>query len=266
MKNLFFIAVVAGSVLTSCSNCGISKKADLASQQDSISYALGVTFGDYLRGQYKQLPVDTIDYVAYACALKDSKLTDDYVNNVKAQLDTIYCDIFMDGTRAQLAYGEAAISLDDAQGLLNAKATAKRAELQAKRDAEAIANEAEGKAFLASNITAEGVDSTATGLQYKVLVAGKGPKPTENDRVKVNYRGTLIDGTVFDETKEGEPATFPLRGVIKGWTEALQMMPVGSKWEIYVPADLAYGKRGGGEKIGPNKTLIFQIELLEIVK
>ncbi|MDD7724457.1 MAG: FKBP-type peptidyl-prolyl cis-trans isomerase, partial [Bacteroidales bacterium] len=112
----------------------------------------------------------------------------------------------------------------------------------------------------------EGVDSTATGLQYKIITAGNGPKPTATDRVKVNYRGTLIDGTEFDASKEGEPATLAMRGVIKGWTEALQMMPVGSKWQIYVPSNLAYGKHGAGEKVGPGATLIFDIELVEIVK
>ncbi len=264
MKKALFIVAGFGIALTSC-NGGVNTSANLKTEQDSVSYALGVTFGDYLRNQFKQLPVDTIDYVTYAKALNGSKLTEDYLNNIKNQLDTIYSDVFMAGTRAQLATGKAAIEVDMAQAILNKKSTAKRAELQAKRDAEAAANLAAGKAFLESNIKNEDVDSTATGLQYKVLVAGKGPKPTENDRVKVNYRGTLIDGTEFDSTTGKEPATFAVRGVIKGWTEALQMMPVGSKWEIYVPADLAYGKRGAGEKIGPNATLIFEIELLEIV-
>lgn len=265
MKKALFVFCGLAVALTSCQG-SIDGKVKLATEQDSISYALGVTFGNYLRNQYAQLPVDTIDFVAYAKALNNSKVKDSYIDNVKAQLDTIYSDIFMAATRAELAYGKSQMEMDMAQGLLNKKSTAKRAEMQAKREAEAKANEAAGREFLASNIKAEGVDSTASGLQYKVLVAGKGPKPTEKDRVKVNYRGTLIDGTEFDASKEGQPATFAVRGVIKGWTEALQMMPVGSKWEIYVPADLAYGKRGGGDKIGPNSTLIFQIELLEIVK
>lgn len=265
MKKLFFLMGGVMFVMTSC-QCGISKTADLKTEQDSVSYSLGVTFGNYLREQFKQLPVDTIDYVAYAKALCNSKLDTTYAKNVKAQLDSIDGNLFMEAARAQLAYGEAAIGMDMAQGILNKKSAAKRAEVQAKRDAEAAANEAAGRSFLESNIKAEGVDSTASGLQYKVLVAGNGPKPKDTDRVKVNYRGTLIDGTEFDASPEGAPATFAVRGVIKGWTEALQMMPVGSKWEIYVPAELAYGKRGAGEKIGPNATLIFQIELLEIVK
>lgn len=265
MKKVFFLIAGLGCAMASC-NGGVSTKADLKTEQDSVSYALGVTFGNYLREQFKQLPVDTIDYVAYAQALNGSKIRSEYAENIKAQLDSIDSKLFMAATRAQLATGKAAIEMDMAQAILNKKSTAKRAEMQAKRDAEAAANEAEGKAFLESNIKAEGVDSTASGLQYKVLVAGNGPKPKETDRVKVNYRGTLIDGTEFDASQDSVPATFALRGVIKGWTEALQMMSVGSKWEIYVPSDLAYGKRGAGEKIGPNATLIFQIELLEIVK
>ncbi len=265
MKKAFFIIAGTGCILTSCQG-GISPKANLKTEQDSVSYALGVTFGNYLREQFKQLPIDTIDYVAYAKALNGSSLRPDYVENIKAQIDSVSSDLFMAAAKSQLATGKAAIEMDMAQAILNKKSTAKRAEMQAKRDAEAAANEAEGRAFLESNIKAEGVDSTASGLQYKILVAGNGPKPKESDRVKVNYRGTLIDGTEFDASNDSIPATFAVRGVIKGWTEALQMMPVGSKWEIYVPADLAYGKRGAGDKIGPNATLIFQIELVEIMK
>lgn len=265
MKKVLFLMAGAMLTMTSC-NCGISKTADLKTAQDSVSYSLGVTFGNYLREQFKQLPVDTIDYVAYAKALCGSKMDSLYGARIKEQLDSIDGELFMAATRAQLAYGECAISMEDAQGILNIKSTKKRADLQAKRDAEAAANAAAGRSFLESNINAEGVDSTATGLQYKVIVNGNGPKPKEADRVKVNYRGTLIDGTEFDKSPEGSPATFPVRGVIKGWTEALQMMPVGSKWEIYVPSELAYGKRGAGEKIPANSTLIFEIELVEIVK
>lgn len=266
MKKVLFLMAGALCLMNTSCNCGIKKTADLKTDQDSVSYALGVTFGNYLREQFKQLPVDTVDYVTYAKALCDSKLDSTYSARIKEQLDSIDSNLFMAAARAQLAYGECAIDMEKAQALLNIKSTQKRAELQAKRDAEAAANLAAGKSFLESNINNEGVDSTATGLQYKVLVKGNGPKPKDTDRVKVNYRGTLIDGTEFDKSPEGAPSTFAVRGVIKGWTEALQMMPVGSKWEIYVPADLAYGKRGAGEKIGPNSTLIFEIELVEIAK
>ncbi|MGH9569716.1 MAG: FKBP-type peptidyl-prolyl cis-trans isomerase, partial [Candidatus Angelobacter sp.] len=127
------------------------------------------------------------------------------------------------------------------------------------------ANKKEGEAFLAANKTKEGVITTPSGLQYKVLKQGTGPKPTTTDKVVCNYKGTLINGKEFDSSyKRGEPATFPVNGVIKGWTEALQLMPVGSKYQLFIPADLAYGERGAGADIGPDATLIFEVELLSI--
>ena len=127
------------------------------------------------------------------------------------------------------------------------------------------ANKTEGETFLAANKNKEGVVTLPSGLQYKILKAGTGPKPTASDSVVCNYRGTLVNGTEFDSSyKRGQPATFPVNGVIKGWTEALQLMPVGSKWQLFIPAQLAYGERGAGPDIGPNATLIFEIELLSI--
>jgi len=123
------------------------------------------------------------------------------------------------------------------------------------------------QAFLAENKTKEGVVSLPSGLQYKILKEGTGPKPTAADTVVCNYKGTLIDNTEFDSSyKRGQPATFPVSGVIKGWTEALQLMPVGSKWQLVIPSDLAYGARGGpqGSGIGPNTTLVFEVELMSI--
>lgn len=126
-------------------------------------------------------------------------------------------------------------------------------------------NMKEGEAFLATNKGAKGVKTTASGLQYKVITAGKGKKPAPEDTVSVNYRGTLISGAEFDSSyKRGQPATFAVKGVIAGWTEALQLMPEGSKWMLYIPANLAYGERGAGQMIGPNSTLIFEVELLSI--
>ena len=123
-----------------------------------------------------------------------------------------------------------------------------------------------GKKFLEENAKQEGVDTLSDGIQYKVITKGEGAMPKETDIVKVHYKGTLIDGTEFDSSySRGEPTQFPLNQVIPGWTKALQAMPVGSKWIIYIPADQAYGQRGGGP-IGPNETLIFEVELLEIVK
>lgn len=123
----------------------------------------------------------------------------------------------------------------------------------------------EGIDFLAKNKEKDGVKVTESGLQYEVLVEGDGPSPGLEDKVSTHYHGTLIDGTVFDSSVErGQPATFPVNGVIPGWTEALQMMKTGAKWKLYIPSELAYGERGAGASIGPNSTLIFEVELLEI--
>ena len=123
----------------------------------------------------------------------------------------------------------------------------------------------DGEAFLKENATKEGVVTTESGLQYKIVTAGEGPKPGAEDVVKVHYRGTLLDGTEFDSSyKRGEPVTFPVGGVIPGWVEALQLMPVGSKWELFIPSGLAYGPGGAGGQIGPNSTLKFEVELLSI--
>lgn len=134
------------------------------------------------------------------------------------------------------------------------------------QDAEGAKNLEEGTLFMAENSMKEGVVETASGLQYEILVEGDGDVPTANDEVKCHYHGTLIDGTVFDSSvQRGQPAVFPVNGVIQGWVEALQMMPVGSKWRLYVPSNLGYGERGAGGAIGANCTLIFDVELLEIL-
>lgn len=122
-------------------------------------------------------------------------------------------------------------------------------------------------AFLSANKSKPGVVTLPDGLQYKILAEGKGPKPTANDTVTVHYAGKLVNGTEFDSSyKRGEPATFPVSGVIAGWTEALQLMPIGSTWELYIPADLAYGDRGAPPVIGPNETLIFKVQLISVKK
>jgi len=128
-------------------------------------------------------------------------------------------------------------------------------------------NRTEGEAFLTKNKDAEGVVTTDSGLQYQVIKAGEGAKPKATDQVTVNYKGTLIDGTEFDSSyKRGQPATFPVTGVIPGWTEALQLMPVGSTYRLFIPSELAYGERGAGGAIGPNAVLIFDVELLDIAQ
>ena len=124
----------------------------------------------------------------------------------------------------------------------------------------------EGKTFLEENKKAEGVTELESGLQYQIITEGKGDKPKATDSVKCHYHGTLINGTVFDSSVDrGEPTTFPVSGVIAGWVEALQLMPIGSKWKLVVPSNLAYGEQGAGNLIGPHTTLIFEVELLEVV-
>ena len=137
-------------------------------------------------------------------------------------------------------------------------------QLQAKRFEEKIA---EGRAYLAENAKKEGVVTLESGLQYEILTEGNGEKPAESDTVTVHYTGTLTNGQVFDSSvQRGEPATFPVNGVIRGWVEALQLMPVGSKWKLTIPSDLAYGERGAGQLITPHTTLVFEVELLSIQK
>ncbi len=145
----------------------------------------------------------------------------------------------------------------------------KRGQEQQKAELEAIANKnkADGEAYMAENAKKEGVVTTASGLQYKEVTAGEGEAPAAEDTVTVHYKGTLIDGTVFDSSYErGQPATFPVSGVIPGWVEALQLMNVGDKFELVIPSDLAYGPGGTGPVIGPNSTLVFEVELLEVTK
>ena len=171
----------------------------------------------------------------------------------------------LQGLQDALANGKVQLTDDQIKTVMTALQTQVRQKMEAKRLAQLETNKKEGTAFLAANAKKEGVVTLPSGLQYKILTPGTGPKPTPTDSVVCNYRGTLLDKTEFDSSfKRGKPATFPVTGVIKGWTEALQLMPVGSKWELYIPADLAYGERGQGQQIGPNSTLIFDLELLSI--
>ncbi len=141
------------------------------------------------------------------------------------------------------------------------------AKMESKQKTDGGKNLKEGEAFLAANAKKEAVTTLPSGLQYKVLKSGKGKSPKATDTVKVHYHGTLLDGTVFDSSVErGEPATFPVNGVIPGWVEALQIMKEGDKWQLTIPPKLAYGERGAGGKIGPNSVLVFDVELLSIEK
>jgi FKBP-type peptidyl-prolyl cis-trans isomerase FklB len=173
--------------------------------------------------------------------------------------------ILVRGLQDAMAGGKVMLTDDQIKTVMTDLKNQVHQEQEAKRQAALETNKKEGAAFLAANATKPGVVTLPSGLQYKILTAGTGPKPTADDRVVCNYRGMLLDNTEFDSSyKRGQPATFPVTGVIKGWTEALQLMPVGSKWQLFIPADLAYGERGQAT-IEPNATLIFEVELLSIV-
>lgn len=158
----------------------------------------------------------------------------------------------------------------DQQAIMEAMQTFQKEQMEkqlAEREAASTKNKADSDHFLEENAKKEGIKSTESGLQYEVVTEGTGAKPTADDTVTVQYRGTLTNGDEFDSSySRGEPATFRVSNVIPGWTEALQMMPVGSKYKIYIPSNLAYGESGAGAKIGPNQALIFEVELLDIVK
>lgn len=203
----------------------------LTTQKDKFSYALGMNLGTNLTRQ--SVPVDV--------------------------------DLVMRGLKDSLAGGKTLLTEEEARGALMEMQNELRKRQEEKAQEMGAANQKEGEAFLAANKTKDGVVTLPSGLQYKILQAGTGPKPTASDAVVCNYRGTLINGKEFDSSyKRGQPATFPVSGVIKGWTEALQLMPVGSKWQLFIPPQLAYGERGTGADIGPNATLIFEVELLSI--
>jgi FKBP-type peptidyl-prolyl cis-trans isomerase len=173
---------------------------------------------------------------------------------------------FDKGVRDALSGSSTLLTDEQARSILNAYKAELRVKQQEKVRLAGEANKQAGDAYLRGNQSKEGVVVLPSGLQYKILAPGTGPKPTATDVVNCNYRGTFIDGTEFDSSaKHGGTATFPVTGVIKGWTEALQLMPVGSKWQLFVPSDLAYGERGApGGVIGPNTTLIFEVELVSI--
>jgi len=196
----------------------------------------------------------TIDSVSYSIGASFGG------NLLQSNLEEINQDALLAGLNAALAQEDLRIEPRAGGAIINKFIK----ELKTKA---AEKNKVAGEKFLEENKAKEGVVTTESGLQYKVLTEGKGAIPTKDQKVKVHYRGTTIDGKEFDSSyKRNEPATFLPTRVIKGWTEALQLMPVGSKWELYIPSDLAYGARGAGANIGPNSTLIFEVELLDIVK
>ena len=205
--------------------------ATLKTDQDKVSYMVGYQIGS----NFKRDGLD-VDTNMMLVGLKEA----------------------MAGTKSTLSPEDSQKLMQDLQKNLAAKA-------ESKRKTDGDKNTADGKKFLADNAKKSGVKTLPSGLQYKVVTEGKGDSPKATDTVSTNYKGTLIDGTEFDSSyKRGQPAKFPVNGVIKGWTEALQLMKPGSKWQLFVPSEIAYGDRGAGELIGPNATLLFEVELLAI--
>lgn len=226
---LLFIAALLACVGLS----GNASAEELDSDLKKLSYVLGMDIGNSLKQGNVEVDMETLQR-AIADTMNDKELL---------------------------------LSAEQAQEIKQAyfqKMQAQRAEEAKVLGAK---NQEEGTAFLAENKDKEGVITTESGLQYQVVKEGEGPKPKADDQVTVNYKGSLLDGSEFDSSYErGQPATFPVDGVIPGWTEALQLMPVGSTYRLFIPPDLAYGERGAGDKIGPNAVLVFEVELLEIAE
>lgn len=202
------------------------------------------------------------DKFSYALGMKTGQRMAESFNKQSVPFDP---SILARGLKDGLAGGKTLLTDEEAQAAIKAVQEEVGKKQQEKMQEAGAANKKEGEAFLVANKGKEGVVTLPSGLQYKIMKEGAGPKPTTSDTVVCNYRGTLINGTEFDSSyKRGQPATFPVSGVIKGWTEALQLMPIGSKWQLFIPSDLAYGDNGAGADIGPGATLIFEVELISI--
>jgi len=225
-----------------------------------IAFAL-LLAGSPLLGQEKSPELKTdIDRVSYSIGLQVGFNFTRQNEALKKQNVQINTEAMIAGVKDAIA-GKPQLKTEEVRQVL----TDFEKNMTQKVQASAQKNKTEGEKFLADNKKKDGVKTTSSGLQYKVLKEGNGPQPQGSDIVTVNYRGTLIDGTEFDSSyKRGQPATFPLTGVIKGWTEGLQLMKVGSKYQLVVPASLAYGERQMGPDIGPDSTLIFEVELVDV--
>ena len=282
-----FAAIVAEFGLASCTSQ--APKAVLNNEIDSLSYMMGISntqgldqyltmqmgvdttyMADFIKGVKEGIHMSSAKEAAHLAGLQIGRqVGNDIVGRINESLfgndstQNLNKDNFIAGFIASLEKKNGLPSMTEAASYVDTHAKSiKDKALEAKY----ADNKAAGEKFLAENATKEGVQTTPSGLQYKVIKQGKGAVPTNKNTVKVHYKGTLIDGTEFDSSySRNEPSSFPVTGVIKGWTEALTMMPVGSKWELYIPQELAYGTRNQS-KIKPFSTLVFEVELLEIVK
>ncbi len=225
---LRFVAILSLGLL---SVSAYAADPSLKTQKDKVSYSIGLDIGGNLKNQSIEI---------------DPKL-------------------LAQGIQDAVSGGKRLLTEEEVQGVMMAFQQEMQAKAATRAKEAGDKNLKEGSTFMAENKKKKGVTALPSGLQYKIITAGTGKKPKATDTVTTHYRGTLIDGTEFDSSiKRGEPASFPVSGVIPGWTEALQLMPVGSKWQLVVPPDLAYGPRGAGQQIGPNATLVFEVELLSI--
>jgi FKBP-type peptidyl-prolyl cis-trans isomerase FklB len=214
----------------------------LKTPKDKASYAVGLNVGKNLGAQLRQQSVE-VDQAILLRGVKDA----------------------LAGGKTLLTDDEVKAALTQLQTEVRARQQERMKVEQEKMKVVVEGNKKEGAEFLEANKAKEGVVTLPSGLQYKILTEGTGPKPTGTDTVVCNYRGTLLNGTEFDSSyKRGQPLSIQVNGVIKGWTEALQLMPVGSKWQLFIPSDLGYGDRGSGPNIGPGAALIFEVELLSI--
>ena len=286
-KVSIFMAIAAAASLASCT--AQDPKANLKTDIDSLSYSIGMAQTQGLKGYLTgRLDVDTAYMaefikglneganktskkdIAYMAGLQiGQQISNQMMKGINQELfagdstKTISKDNFMAGFIAGTLEKGGVMTMEAAQEYTRTAMETIKAKAMEEKYAD---NKAAGEKFLAENKTKEGVKTTESGLQYKVITEGKGEIPADTCKVKVNYKGTLIDGTEFDSSyKRNEPATFRANQVIKGWTEALTMMPVGSKWELYIPQELAYGSRESGQ-IKPFSTLIFEVELVGIEK
>lgn len=286
-KVTFIMALAVGAGLASCT--AQSPKANLKTDVDSLSYAIGMARTEGLTQYLMQQGVDTTQMAEFIKGFnegadKTSKKDVAYMTGM--QIGQMVGKQWVEGFNQQIFGGDSTQTIsrenllagfiagitDKSNVMTKEAATAYMRDGMEAIKEKALAvkyadNKAAGEKFLAENKAKEGVKTTESGLQYKVITEGKGEIPADTCKVKVNYKGTLIDGTEFDSSyKRNEPSTFRANQVIKGWTEALTMMPVGSKWELYIPQELAYGARESGNQIKPFSTLIFEVELLGIEK